>query len=201
MSILDRPASRAAGGGIGTAGAGPGRPGMQPSIEILNAPSASAGFHREGDNSQRRFWPGQTPPVLASSLLRTLRKAILLFPGCWAMGLHPRTGGRLGLLRSGPEIVLFLNGNLRSGLPLFLASGSALRHSRVYCTAEQLPGVTQLPHKSSRAFPLPEPLLANEMSPMAASGGSLTNWTLELVIFGGVNAHLSAKFYAAVAVG
>jgi hypothetical protein len=97
--------------------------------------------------------------------------------------------------------VLFLNGNLRSGLPLFLASGSALRHSRVYCTAEQLPGVTQLPHKSSRAFPLPEPLLANEMSPMAASGGSLTNWTLELVIFGGVNAHLSAKFYAAVAVG
>jgi len=88
MSILDRPASRAAGGGIGTAGAGPGRPGMQPSIEILNAPSASAGFHREGDNSQRRFWPGQTPPVLASSLLRTLRKAILLFPGCWAMGLR-----------------------------------------------------------------------------------------------------------------
>ena len=72
MSILDRPASRAAGGGIGTAGAGPGRPGMQPSIEILNAPSASAGFHREGDNSQRRFWPGQTPPVLASSLLRTV---------------------------------------------------------------------------------------------------------------------------------
>jgi hypothetical protein len=71
---------------IGTAGAGPGRPGMQPSIEILNAPSASAGFHREGDNSQRRFWPGQTPPVLASSLLRTLRKAILLFPGCWAWG-------------------------------------------------------------------------------------------------------------------
>jgi hypothetical protein len=70
-----------------------------------------------------------------------------------------------------------------------------------YCTAEQLPGGTQLPHKSSRAFPLPEPLLANEMSPMAASGGSLTNWTLELVIFGGVNAHLSAIFYAAVAVG